>query len=129
MTRSAQQPGNEGMAAAIRKFEEAFNAGDPRRAAREVYALDARILPPGAPMVAGREHIAEYWHAAAQQMRIQRVKLETAELAVHGDRAHEIGQATLSLACGQAVVCKYVVVWKRVDGAWYWLIDIWNMDA
>lgn len=118
-----------GIATTLRRFEEAFNAGDPRRAAQEAYADDARILPPGAPMIVGRENIAEFWHTAAQQLRIQRVKLETAELSVHGDWAHEIGQATLSLAGGQEVACKYVVIWKGVDGSWKFAIDIWNMDV
>ena len=124
---SAKNPG--AMATTVRKFEEAFNAGDPRRAVREAYADDARLLPPGAPLIMGREHIAEFWHTARAQMRIDRVKIKTVELDVRGDWAHEIGQAALFLAGGQEVVCKYVLVWKKVDGAWRWFIDIWNMDA
>lgn len=127
--KSLSMGSSEGIATTLRRFEEAFNAGDPRRAAREAYTDDARILPPGAPMVKGRENIAEFWHAAAQQMRIQRVKLETLELNAYGDWAHEIGQATLSLDGGHEVECKYVVIWKTVGGSWRFAVDIWNMDV
>ena len=44
-----------------RRFEDAFNSGDAAGAARQLYTRDARILPPGAAMVDGRDGIAEYW--------------------------------------------------------------------
>ncbi len=44
-----------------RRFEDAFNRGDAAGAARQLYTRDARILPPGAAMVDGRDGIAEYW--------------------------------------------------------------------
>ena len=43
--------------------------------------------------------------------------------------AYEIGRATLTLAGGQLVSPRYVVVWKHEDGAWRRRVDIWNMDA
>ena len=48
-----------------RRFEDAFNRGDAAGAARQLYTRDARILPPGATMVDGRDGTAEYWAAAA----------------------------------------------------------------
>ena len=30
----------------------------------QVYTADARILPPGAPMIEGRPHIKEFWKQA-----------------------------------------------------------------
>jgi ketosteroid isomerase-like protein len=119
---------HEGIATTNRKFEEAFNGGDPGRAAREVYTQDARVLPPGAPMITGRENVVGFWKTAAQQLRVERVKLSTQVLEVHGDCAHEIGQATLSMAEGRETVAKYVVIWKQEDGQWRWHIDIWNMN-
>ncbi len=48
-----------------RRFEDMFNRGDAAGAARQLYTRDARILPPGAETVRGRDRIAEYWAAAA----------------------------------------------------------------
>lgn len=42
-----------------------------------------------------------------------------------GDTGYEVGEATLAIATGTAVV-KFVVVWKKVDGQWRLHRDIWN---
>ena len=114
-----------------RRFEDAFNRGDAAGAARQLYTRDARVLPPGAEMVQGRDRIAEYWAAAAatSQTGVRRVELSTLELQPLGDGSYEIGRATLTLAGGQRVTPKYVVVWKQEDGAWRRHVDIWNMDT
>jgi len=44
------------------------------------------------------------------------------------DTAHEVGEATLGVAGGTAVV-KFVVVWKRIGGQWRLQRDIWNSKA
>ena len=114
-----------------RRFEDAFNRGDAAGAARQLYTRNACILPPGAEMVRGRDRIAEYWAAAAAapQVGVWRVELSTLELQPLGDGAYEIGRATLTLADGQRVSPRYVVVWKQEDGAWRRRVDIWNMDT
>jgi ketosteroid isomerase-like protein len=109
-----------------RKFEAAFNAGDPGRAAREVYTENASILPPDLPMVQGRENIAQFWVGAAAQLAVTEVRLSTVGLEVHGDVAHEIGKATLTLASGQQLAAKYCVFWAQDGGEWRWHADIWN---
>ncbi len=112
--------------AANRKFEAAFNAGDPARAARGVYTAEARVLPPDMPAVSGREAIAEFWTAAVAQMGATSVQLSTVALEVHGDHAHEIGEAMLTLGEGQQAHAKFVVIWKQEAGEWRWDVDIWN---
>lgn len=119
-------PGRQGIDATNRRFESAFQAGDPTRAAQEVYTRNARVLPPGSPLIQGRDSIAGFWQAAAEQLGIQRVELSTLELEIHDAHAHEIGRGTLFLAGGQEVVAKYVVIWKQEAGQWRWDIDIWN---
>lgn len=109
-----------------RRFEAAINAGDPARAAREVYTEDASILPPDLPMVQGRENIAQFWVGAAAQLAPTDVRLSTISLQVHGDVAHEIGVANLTLGGGQQVAMKYCVFWTQVGGEWRWHADIWN---
>ena len=114
-----------------RRFEDMFNRGDAAGAARQLYTRDARILPPGAETVQGRDRIAEYWAAAAAapQTGVRRVELSTLDLQPLGDGAYEIGRATLTLAGGQRVTPRYFVVWKQEDGAWRRREDIWNMDS
>ena len=117
--------------AANRRFENGFNSGDAAGAAREFYARDARILPPGSETVQGREKIAAYWAAAATapQTGVRRLQLSTLDLQPAGDAAYEIGRATLTLANGQRVTPRYLIVWKKEDGVWRRYLDIWNMDT
>jgi len=42
-----------------------------------------------------------------------------------GDTGYEVGEATLAVTSGTAVV-KFVVVWKKLDGKWLLHRDIWN---
>jgi ketosteroid isomerase-like protein len=128
---AAQDPAavRHGIDQTNRRFEELFNAGDVAGAARETYTRDAYVLPPGAPMQEGRDNIASFWVAAAQQMGIHRVQLSTLDLQPAGEQACEIGRAQLTLGGGQEASVKYVVVWKQEDGRWRWHVDIWNSDS
>ncbi len=119
----------QSIARANEQFEADFNAGDPAGAARGIYTRAASVLPPGAPMVRGRDAIAGFWEAAARQMQLARCRLTTVELVPLGEGAYEIGRATLTTTNGQEVEVKYVVVWKEEDGAWKWHVDIWNPNA
>ena len=131
MTASDTDALRRGIDEANHRFEDGFNRGDPASAARQFYTRDARILPPGAEIVQGRDRIAEFWAAAAAapQMGVRRVELSTLDLQPLGDWVYTIGRAMLTLAGGQRVTPKYVVVWKQEDGAWRRHVDIWNMDT
>jgi ketosteroid isomerase-like protein len=118
----------QGIDATNAGFMEAFGRGDPAAAARETYTRDARILPPDAPIVQGRDAIAQFWTGAAQQLGITAVALSTVDLHPLGDGAYEVGRGTLTLGGGQQVVAKYVVIWRQEDGRWRWHVDIWNME-
>lgn len=111
-----------------RRFEEAFNSGDPARAAREVYTEDARILPPGAAMVEGRDGIAQFW-TAAQQGASSASSYPRFSLSRWASRRTRSGVPGLTLGDGQQVSAKYVVVWKQEGGRWRWHVDIWNMES
>ena len=108
-----------------RRFEAAANSGDFAGMA-SVYADDARLLPPDSPMITGKAAIGQFWQAAGPALQLKRVTLKTIDLDIAGDRAHEVGAATLELASG-TVEAKYVVIWRRgADGAWRFAVDIWN---
>ena len=93
-----------------------------------IYTKDARILPPGAPMVEGRTQIKGFWAAAVEALNVSSVTLSTVYAEAAGDTVVEIGSADLTMAEGVTAPVKYVVYWKQEDDAWRWAIDIWNMN-
>jgi ketosteroid isomerase-like protein len=115
--------------AADAAFMEAFNRGDAGAAARGVYTRDAQIQPPGAPLVEGRENIADFWAGGQQQLGIQAAQLTTVKLRQAGRYIHQLGAFTLTFADGAQATGKYAVLWREEDGQLKWDVDTWNMDA
>jgi ketosteroid isomerase-like protein len=97
-------------------------------ALNEIYTANARILPPGADAVEGREPIKMFWQQAIAALGVKNVKLTTVDAQPLGDGIFEIGKADLTLNDGQNVPCKYVVLWKQENGTWKWHVDIWNQN-
>jgi ketosteroid isomerase-like protein len=92
-----------------------------------VYTQNARILPPGAEMISGRENIKNFWQSAMNTMGIKAVKLRTVDFEALGEAGFEIGRARLEFAAGTPPVdVKYVVLWKREGGQWRWDVDMWS---
>jgi len=118
--------------AAMRQTNELFNSevGAKRNveALNHVYTADATILPPGAPMIEGRERIKAFWSQAIAAMDPKSVTLSTVKADSAGDTAVEIGRADIVTSGGQAIAVKYVVHWKQEDGIWKWHTDIWNLN-
>ena len=100
----------------------AVNAKDAAAAAA-CYTPDARLLPPGAPSCDGTEAIKAYWQAAIDS-GLGDVKLAPGEVSDFGDDAVEVGVVTANAGTG-----KYVVHWRRADGAWKLHRDVFNFDA
>jgi ketosteroid isomerase-like protein len=99
----------------------------------DVYTQDARILPPGAPMISGREAIKKFWSDAVNALHATSVALTSADVMPAGDGVVEIGAATITVEPpGQPaaqVEAKYVVHWREEAGKWKWHVDIWNMNG
>lgn len=113
---------------ADRGFCEAIGNGDAEGAASNVYTADATILPPGVPIVSGRDAIVSFWRDAAKELNLQQVRLSTVELTAAGDYVHQIGRAVLTLG-GAQVEGKYTMLWKQEDGQWKWHVDCWNLNS
>ncbi len=107
-----------------RVFEEQVVAKGDFGALDRVYTKQARILPPGAEMITGRDKIQAFWQQAAADLGAKSVKLQSISVEQAGEMAIEIGRAEMEGASPLTV--KYVVVWKREDGHWKWDVDIWN---
>lgn len=120
--------------AAQARWEQAFAAGDGAAAAEAVFTEDARLLPPGEPMVEGREAIAQYWQAGFD-MGVKDLQLGlTAVEMVGEDTMIETGtwSVTVPTEDGSTVQIggKTLVVWKlEADGVWRMSQDMWNADA
>ena len=113
-------------------FAEAYNAGDADALAA-AYTEDAVILPPNAPAISGRAGIREFWAADSENARAAGLKFVfpgDGPAEVSGDLAYESGSFQVVDASGAAVVtCKYIGVFKKVDGKWLLVRDTWNTDA
>jgi uncharacterized protein (TIGR02246 family) len=112
------------ISAVNRQFEDAARKGDLDRLA-SLYTPDAIALPPDGPLVKGRDAIKQMWGSVAQQMGLKDVRLDTLDFEQAGDTGYEVGEATLALSSGSAVV-KFIVVWKKIGGQWRLHRDIWN---
>ena len=125
-------PVPDAIAAAMRQTNELFcsEVGAKRNveALDRVYTGNARILPPGAPMIEGRAQIKGFWAQAIAAMDPKSVTLATVQAEQAGDGVVEIGRAEIHTNGGQTVEVKYVVHWKQEGGAWKWQTDIWNTN-
>jgi len=99
----------------------------------QIYTSDARILPPGAPMISGRDAIKKFWSDLIQSVNAKSAVLATVDLMLAGDGLVEIGRATLTVEPqGQSTTqmeVKYVVYWRQEGSRWKWHVDIWNQNA
>ena len=123
---------SETILAAMRRTNELFDtevvAKKNMDAVDRIYTVTARVLPPGAPMVEGRDQIKAFWKQAIAGMGVTGAKLTIVSAESAGDGIVEIGRADLTVSGGQIVTVKYVVHWKQEDSAWKWNIDIWNQN-
>jgi uncharacterized protein (TIGR02246 family) len=109
-------------------FSAAFAAGDAAAVAG-MYTEAARLLPPNAPIVEGRDAIERFW-VGVMASGIKAVDLKTSEVEAFGDTAVECGSATLYAPSGAvADRGKYLVVWKYVEGRWRLHRDCWNSNG
>jgi uncharacterized protein (TIGR02246 family) len=95
------------------------------------YAEDGVAMPPNAPAARGRDAIKAFWSAVFPLHPGGSVRSEV--VTAQGDHAIERGAYTLTMTPPGAKEPatdngKYVVHWRRVDGKWLIVDDIWNSD-
>jgi ketosteroid isomerase-like protein len=98
-----------------------------------IYTANARILPPGTPMISGRQAIKEFWSNLIQSANAKSAVLASVDVLPAGDGAVEIGRATLTVqpegGAATDMDVKYVVYWREENGLWKWDIDVWNLNS
>ena len=107
----------------------AFKAGDAAALASH-YSEAAKMLPPDAMEIAGREAIQELWQGWLDD-GLKDLTLEAIEVEASGDLAYEIGSFSLQAPAENnsmmTATGNYVVVWKHgADGNWRLHVDTWN---
>jgi ketosteroid isomerase-like protein len=99
----------------------------------QIYTADARILPPGSPMISGRDAIKNFWSGMIEGANAKSAELFSDDVMSAGDGAVEIGHALLTVEPpGQPAAqmeVKYVVYWRQEAGTWKWHVDIWNSNS
>jgi len=113
-----------------RDFAAALNAKDARAAAA-LYTEDAVLIPPGEPLVRGREAIEEYWRGAIESGGVRDVSVETMDALSSGSLGYETGSFVLTAngPDGEAVTDRgrYIELLRREpDGRWLSTHGIWN---
>ena len=109
-----------------RAFIAAFLRGDSKAVA-DLYTEDAQVIAPGAPIAQGRAAIASAWQKSIDA-GVKDLSLATDDLESSGDLASETGRVRIVAKDGTATEARYVVVWKRTNGAWKLHRDIWNAE-
>jgi uncharacterized protein (TIGR02246 family) len=111
------------------RFVEAFKAGDAATIA-SLYTETARILPPDATEVVGREAIQMLWQGAIDD-GVKDLTLKAIDVEAYGDLAYEVGSFSIQVPAENDAMAtaggNYLVIWKRgADGSWRLHIDTWN---
>lgn len=95
------------------------------------FATDARIFPPGEPVIEGIEAIKAYYRKTEFDPKPLSWKPTYADLAASGDLGYTVGYASWPATDdkGQRVTrgSKYLTVWKKqADGSWKVAADMGN---
>ena len=112
----------------IKAFSRSYMAAD-YEALANAYTTDAKILPPGAGIIAGRESIKKRWTIPAT-VKILLHEIHPEEITVVGDIAYDVGHynGKTKRADGSEVEWKgkYLIVWKKIGDDWKIYADAWN---
>lgn len=108
------------------QWEAAFNAGDIEALAA-LYSENCRLLPPGEMMMEGRDAVRAVFGGMIEAGLSG--TLSSVESMQAGDLAYNLGTYVVSAEDGSIVgTGKFVELWRKIDGEWKMVNDIWNED-
>lgn len=105
-------------------FKRALLKGDAI-AVGNLYTPEAKIVAPGGDPVRGRAAITLFWKQIIDS-GLKHVTMTTSEVESAGDLAYEEGTIKLTASAGNESAARYMIIWKRNDGAWKIHREIWN---
>ena len=93
------------------------------------YAADASMFPPNGPIATGTQQIRATWQHFLSDPSIASVNFGPNKVVVSkgGDMAYDTGWTEIKMKNGSERG-KYVVVWRKIDGKWKAVADIFNSD-
>jgi uncharacterized protein (TIGR02246 family) len=104
------------------QVERCARAGDAEGMLR-AYADDAWVIPPGQPMVRGREQVGALLRAAVAGGGLD-LAIETLSIQALGDLAYRVGRYRMGGAAG-----RFLGVWRReADGAWRCVAEMFDAE-
>ncbi|HET9742397.1 MAG TPA: DUF4440 domain-containing protein [Terriglobales bacterium] len=114
------------------QWSEAVQAKDLDKSV-SFYGKGASVFPFNAPIASGPENIRQLWQhlfgAPGFHLEFSPTKIEVSK---SGDMAYDIGtfELTMNDAQGNPTTTpgKYVVVWRKQNGQWKAVADIFNID-
>jgi uncharacterized protein (TIGR02246 family) len=119
---------------AIRRMDADFNASIAAGSVdgmMKIYADNAVLMPPNTPVMRGRDAIRQYWTAVIGSGKVE-ATVTADDITQSCDMATEIGHYNLAISpAGGAPMRdtgKYVITWRRIDGQWRAVADIFNSD-
>ncbi|MEJ2339830.1 MAG: DUF4440 domain-containing protein [Gemmatimonadales bacterium] len=107
-------------------WQTAWSAGDAA-AITALYADDAIVMAPGMPSMRRHKAIQAGLQVALDMAEGSQLTLTPKEIMAHGDMALDVGKWVETGADGSHKDHgKYIAVWKKIDGQWMLVRDIWN---
>ena len=110
-------------------------APETRRRVAALYLADARLMPPNAPTIEGREAVRKFWGGLVDALTSSSSALVSDEVEGTGDLAYARGHYTLDgtpKAKGGAPMHdegKFLEVLRRQpDGSWRYAVDMYSSD-
>jgi ketosteroid isomerase-like protein len=110
---------------------DAYNAGDADKIVA-LYAEAGVVMPPDAPAVAGHDALRRYLVADIASSKAAGLSFMLGEesAGVSGDLGWHSGTYKVNGAGGATVgTGKYLEVWRKAEGKWLIIRDVWNNDA
>lgn len=112
-------------------WTDAYNAGEVDKIVA-LYTDDAVVMPTNVPPLVGHAAIKDFLtkDTAGAKSAGLTAKDGTSDVGISGDLAWHAGTSSVVDASGKTVETgKYIEVWRRIDGKWLIVRDIWNDDA
>jgi uncharacterized protein (TIGR02246 family) len=107
------------------QFVAAFGQGDSKAVAA-LYTSNAQLMPEGSDVIKGRAAIQKFMQGVIDS-GVASIILTTLEKFGSGSTATEVGVYEMRDKAGKAVDHgKYLVLWRKVNGAWLLHRDIFN---
>lgn len=123
---AADATGRKAVTQVIGAYLDAYRRNDAAAIAG-LYAGDAVLLPPGHPLVTGRDDIRAYWKRGMESG----FAMDTVRIEVAPGSGYVVGRYYVPPdGDDPAETGKFVIALRRErDGVWRITADIWNADA